>query len=154
MKLVNCDVKVVSAINNLCLNNYNDKTYKHVVRVANYVKDNMFLLSNADWFTYCVAMCHDLIEDTRITFDDIKRVCTIDGCIQEYCGFTIADCVLSLTHNKSMESYIEYLQRIKNLQNSVVYVVKLADMKDHLMQTETLTDKLKEKYINSIGYLL
>jgi len=148
------DVKVVSTINNLCFNNYDEKTYKHAVRVVNYVKDNMFLLIGANWFTYCVAMCHDLIEDTSITFYDIKSACTIDGYIQEYCGLTIADCVLSLTHNKEKESYIEYLQRIKKLQNNVVYVVKLADMKDHFMQTETLTDKLKEKYINSIGYLL
>lgn len=154
MNVADYDMKVVSTINNLCINNYNDKTYKHAVRVANYVKDNMFLIIGANWFTYCVAMCHDLIEDTSVTFDDIKTACTVNGYIQEYCGLTIADCVLALTHNKTAESYIEYLQKIKGLQNNVVYVVKIADIKDHLMQTETLTDRLKEKYINSIGYLL
>ncbi|MDF2885564.1 MAG: hypothetical protein K0R54_6138, partial [Clostridiaceae bacterium] len=29
-----------------------------------------------------------------------------------------------------------------------------ADMKDHLAQTETLTDKLKEKYLKALPYLL
>ena len=35
-----------------------------------------------------------------------------------------------------------------------VYWVKIADMKDHLAQTDTLTDKLKEKYIEALPYLL
>jgi hypothetical protein len=33
-------------------------------------------------------------------------------------------------------------------------MVKLADMKDHLMLKETLTDKLKEKYLTGLAELL
>ena len=50
----------------------------------------------------------------------------------------------------------EYIKNIK--ENMVlypeVYWVKIADMKDHLAQTDTLTDKLKEKYIEALPYLL
>ena len=35
-----------------------------------------------------------------------------------------------------------------------VYWVKIADMRDHLEQTDTLTDKLKEKYLAALPYLL
>lgn len=34
------------------------------------------------------------------------------------------------------------------------YYVKLMDVKDHLMQRETLTDKLKNKYTEALSYLL
>ena len=52
--------------------------------------------------------------------------------------------------------YIEYIKRIKKWADTrqEAYWVKLADMKDHLAQTETLTDKLKEKYLAALPYLL
>ena len=34
------------------------------------------------------------------------------------------------------------------------WFVKLADMKDHLSQVETLTPRLKEKYLSGLRYLL
>lgn len=36
----------------------------------------------------------------------------------------------------------------------IAYWVKIADMKDHLIQTATLTDKLKEKYLRGLAILL
>lgn len=35
-----------------------------------------------------------------------------------------------------------------------VYWVKIADMKDHLSQKETLTERLKEKYLEGLVILL
>lgn len=48
---------------------------------------------------------------------------------------------------------------IENIKENYVtypeaYWVKLADMKDHLSLTDTLTDKLKEKYLSGMRYLL
>lgn len=48
---------------------------------------------------------------------------------------------------------------IKNLNNKSdeypeAYWVKLADMKNHLAQTATLTYKLKGKYLEALSYLL
>ena len=63
---------------------------------------------------------------------------------------------IGLITRKKNVSYIEYIKNIK--ENMVlypeVYWVKIADMKDHLAQTDTLTDKLKEKYIEALPYLL
>ena len=65
------------------------------------------------------------------------------------------DCLDWLTKPKDMD-YIEYIKRIKKWADTrqEAYWVKLADMKDHLAQTETLTDKLKEKYLAALPYLL
>ena len=56
----------------------------------------------------------------------------------------------------SKGTYEEYIQDIKNAYKNYpeVYWVKLADMKDHLTQTGTLTDELKEKYLKALPYLL
>ena len=56
-------------------------------------------------------------------------------------------------------NYDDYCKRIRSAAGDKVfgylaYRVKIADMKDHLMQTETLTDKLKTKYLSGLRYLL
>ena len=56
----------------------------------------------------------------------------------------------------SNEEYIDYIKNI--VRNKDVcpeaYWVKLADMKDRLEQKDTLMDKLKEKYLTALLYLL
>lgn len=66
--------------------------------------------------------------------------------------------LLLLTHDKENMSYDEYCKRIKDSVNTpagkLAWFVKIADMKDHLNKTDTLTDKLKEKYLSGLRYLL
>jgi hypothetical protein len=52
--------------------------------------------------------------------------------------------------------YLEYLKKIRDFSNirPEVYWVKMADMKDHLFQIETLMDSFKEKYLKALPYLL
>ena len=50
------------------------------------------------------------------------------------------------------ETYEEYIAKIPK--GSIAYWVKLADMKDHLTLTDTLTEKLKEKYLRGLAILL
>ena len=52
--------------------------------------------------------------------------------------------------------YIKYIKKIRDYSDTKpeAYWVKMADMKDHLSQTDTLTDKLKEKYLTALPYLL
>lgn len=130
----------------LCRDNYDEKTFNHAVRVANYAVENVMSQQIDKDTLYCLALCHDLLEDTTVTCEDINK------CINMGLGF-IKEVLESLTKNKE-EDYIDYIQRLKKENNFFAYIIKLADMKDHLMQTETLTDKLKEKYWKALPYLL
>jgi len=123
---------------------YNPDTYKHALRVASFVADNIFIPDSKMDNCIALAIMHDLEEDTNW---DKNKCYELDEYLKESIGL--------ITRKKNV-SYIEYIKNIK--ENMVlypeVYWVKIADMKDHLAQTETLTDKLKEKYIEALPYLL
>ncbi len=123
---------------------YNPDTYKHALRVASFVADNIFIPDSKMDNCITLAIMHDLEEDTNW---DKNKCYELDEYIKESIGL--------ITRKKNV-SYIEYIKNIK--ENMVlypeVYWVKIADMKDHLAQTDTLTDKLKEKYIEALPYLL
>lgn len=126
---------------------YDNETYYHVMRVAAFItEDNLIPPENLE---NCVALAimHDLIEDTNFNyyndFDTSLYSCYMDDC-------------LKLLTKSSNGTYEEYIHDIKNAYKNYpeVYWVKLADMKDHLTQTGTLTDELKEKYLKALPYLL
>jgi hypothetical protein len=121
---------------------YEPETYNHALRVANNVADN--LLIPHEKMDYCIelAIMHDLLEDTEYKISDSLTVHFIE--------------CLELITKKKNEDYVEYIRRIKEKSDThpEAYWVKLADMKDHLTQTDTLTDKLKEKYLKALPYLL
>lgn len=123
---------------------YNPDTYKHALRVASFVADNIFIPDSKMDNCIALAIMHDLEEDTNW---DKNKCYELDEYLKESIGL--------ITRKKNV-SYIEYIKNIK--ENMVlypeVYWVKIADMKDHLAQTDTLTDKLKEKYIEVLPYLL
>lgn len=122
---------------------YDEKTYTHAARVAQYVAENNLIPD--DKMDDCIALAwmHDLLEDTNYTLVGIELSEEFDYCLE------------LLTKSKDM-NYIEYIKKIKDnyIDFPEAYWVKLADMKDHLAQTETLTDKLKEKYLAALPYLL
>ena len=127
---------------------YNDNTYYHAMRVmANVVNDNSIPKEKME---RCIvlAIMHDLQEDTE--FDYLK-----DSSEELYDSYT-EGCLKVLTRDKENVSYEDYLSNIKSNYNSYpeAYWVKMADMKDHLSETETLTDELKEKYLKALPYLL
>ena len=123
---------------------YEPKNYEHALRVAGYVAENPMIPDDKMDNCIALAIMHDLIEDTEYA----------GGCFgSEYKHFE--ECLDLLTKPKNA-NYIEYVKKIKDYSDTKpeAYWVKLADMKDHLAQTETLTDKLKEKYLAAIPYLL
>lgn len=141
--------KIVSALQ-LAMEKYDKKTYEHAMRVAGYVaeQDELFLGDIED--AIIIAILHDLIEDTDVAIEDIKVIFGNSTIITRG--------VFLLTKPKDM-SYINYCQRLKkesaeSLAGICAYRVKLADMKDHLNLKETLTDKLKEKYLAGLAELL
>ena len=138
---------IIKEVGSLCSEKYSETTYQHCLRVANYASNNVCLLTSEEReIAFKVGLCHDLLEDTDAT---IKEICEVTGFSEEF----VADVLGALTKQKS-EMYLEYINRLKKNESKYSYIVKLADMKDHLMQTETLTDKLKQKYWQALPYLL
>ena len=143
MKHYNLITKIIE----LCVNNYDTKTFNHCLRVANYVVDNVCLENDEEKETaFILAMCHDLLEDTTVTTEDIH---TITGYAKSF-----LDNVLGALTKQKNEKYIDYIKRLKTNKSTYPYIIKLADMKDHLNQTETLTEKLRDKYWEALPYLL
>lgn len=125
---------------------YDKKGFEHAARVAAYVADMGIIPEEDEDFCVALAFMHDLVEDTEFSLRDIS---------DDFPYFKGA--LKLLTKNKEV-SYPDYCKNIKEKNHldygRCAYYVKLADMKDHLSQTETLTDKLKEKYLKGLAYLL
>ena len=121
---------------------YDKETFAHSMRVAAYVTENNLIPDEQMDDCIALAIMHDLLEDTEYHISDK---------MDQY----LSDCLRLITKPKEQD-YIEYIKNIREHADmyQLTYWVKLADMKDHLIQTETLTDKLKEKYLKAIPYLL
>lgn len=137
------DAMKVSKAMELAAKYYDKETYSHAMRVAGYVAQNMTIPHEYRDECVALAICHDLIEDTE---------CKLN-CFPE----NFAKALNLLTKPKEMD-YVEYCKKLRptdcwNVQNCA-YWVKLADMKDHLTLTDTLTDRLKEKYLAGLAVLL
>lgn len=82
------------------------------------------------------AYCHDLLEDTDITEEQLIEEYKIPeeavSIVKEY-----------LTHDKKRVSYKDYIEHIK--ENPIAALVKLADLSDNLDMTRFHGRKLEEK---------
>ncbi len=94
-----------------------------------------------------VALLHDVVEDTRVTLEDIAYIFDRQ----------IVEAVDAIT-KRDGEEYKEYLNRIKN--NEIATVVKLADIKDNLDRSRLGKGpipnwflNLEEKYEKAVKYL-
>lgn len=123
---------------------YTKEGYDHALRVAGYVAENLMI--PADKMDTCIALAimHDLLEDSSYDYSG-------EGKLTIY----FINCLDFLTKKKD-ESYTEYIDKIRKNSKEYpeAYWVKLADMKDHLTQKETLTDKLRDKYLAALPELL
>ena len=100
----------------------------------------------ADEATTVVALLHDVVEDTELTFDDLEK---------QGFGEEIISALKLLTHNDDTP-YMDYVAKIKN--NKIAIVVKLADLKHNsdLSRLDTVDEKAlkrKEKYEKAIKLL-
>ena len=155
----NVFVEFVHNINDLAKDKYDDYTYDHAIKVSKYAIDftmstNMAItLFEDSCLIEALGIAHDLIEDTDLTYDDIKS-CFPDK-IPVMAKKIFIDSLEILTRRKD-ESYEDYIDRvhINRVTYPYSYIVKIADMKDHLCRKETLTDRLKNKYVNALAVLL
>lgn len=122
---------------------YPKKKLQHAVRVANYAVEIAELdvrcdskpYLNSD-YVFTVGILHDVVEDTDVP----------QGYIEEEFPIYVAEAVELLTKPEDV-SYVDYIDNLLASGDLLAFWVKKADMKDHIEQTETLTDKLKEKYL-------
>ena len=66
----------------------------------------------------CAALLHDVVEDTALTFDDLRQAGISDEVIVALALLTHADEV----------PYLQYVQHIKDSGNPIAIAVKLADL--------------------------
>jgi len=72
-----------------------------------------------DEISVCVALLHDVVEDTDVTFEDLA----IQGITE-----TVTEVLKLLTHDSSV-LYMDYIQKIKDSGNQTAVAVKLADLR-------------------------
>ena len=84
----------------------------------------------------CLALLHDVVEDTYVSFEDL---------INEGFNENIINALKLLTH-KDDTPYLEYVIKIK--ENHLAKKVKLADLKHNsdLSRLDLLKDKIPPKY--------
>lgn len=76
-----------------------------------------------------VALLHDTVEDTSITFEELEKEFSSE----------IIEALKLLTHDKSVD-YMEYIKTLKN--NPIAKKVKIADIKHN-------SDKTRLEYLES-----
>jgi GTP diphosphokinase / guanosine-3',5'-bis(diphosphate) 3'-diphosphatase len=97
----------------------------------------------------CVAICHDLLEDTTTTIEELHKIGMSDDMI------TV---IVALTHLEN-EPNTTYWQRILDEPSGDAKIVKLADIKDNTSENRMnglsleVQERLKTKYAKALEYL-
>ena len=139
--------------------NIPEEEVRHYRRVAAYALQNYTMYKYRlhkvnNYYIEFLALSHDLVEDGYTTIDEIMTCVEMNDENKPLIAGLIHDLSL-LTRDKSVP-YEVYISKIREngFTNTTAYVVKIADMKDHLSQQTTLTEKLKAKYLNALAILL
>ena len=99
-----------------------------------------------DEYTTCVALLHDVVEDTDVTLEELKKLFPAE----------VVEAVGMMTHGKD-EPYLDYVRRVK--ENPIAKVVKLADLRhnsDESRMPDVNTEKLlyyRKKYAAAFAVL-
>lgn len=88
-----------------------------------------------DEYSTCVALLHDVVEDTDITLDDLAKIFPKE----------VIDAITLMTHDDSVP-YLDYVKEIKN--NPIATKVKLADLKHN--SDLTRLDKVDYKALERV----
>ena len=88
-----------------------------------------------DEYSTCVALLHDVVEDTDITLDDLRR----NGFPEE-----VTEALSLMTHNDDVP-YLDYVRAMKD--NPIARKVKLADLAHNsdLTRLDEVDDKAIER---------
>lgn len=102
-----------------------------------------------DEISCTVALLHDVVEDTSITFADLEQMFPKQ----------VVEIIMLLTHDEKVD-YFEYIRKIKT--NAIAAKVKLADIKHNSNEARSIGSNLtkeqllywKEKYAKAKEILL
>ena len=102
-----------------------------------------------DEISCTVALLHDVVEDTSLTFADLEQIFPKQ----------VVEIVMLLTHDEKVD-YFDYIQKIKT--NAIATKVKLADIEHNSNEDRSIGSKLtqeqllywKEKYAKAKEMLL
>jgi len=102
----------------------------------------------SDEISVCVALLHDVVEDTPFTFEDL----IIQGISAE-----VVETLKLLTHDDDV-LYMDYIKRIKDNRNEAAIAVKSADSKHNsdVSRLDAVDEKVLsclEKYRAAIEFL-
>lgn len=103
------------------------------------------------WIVYFIGLFHDIIEDSECPIESVYAFFAKYFDV-EYAAAAVKSLAL-LTH-KEGESYADYMRILLNSNDRYAKHIKSADMKDHWMRKDTLSDKLIEKYKPYVGLLM
>ena len=99
-----------------------------------------------DEYSTCVALLHDVVEDTNVTLQDLQKIFPDQ----------ITEAIAALTHTKG-EDYMVYLARVKA--NPIAKAVKLADI-EHNANATRMPDAnpetkayFQKKYADALAFL-
>ena len=128
---------------NLSVKYYSKKKINHAIRVAEYAairaEENRLDSIRA----YMIGLAHDLLEDTECPEEELIAAI----------GETNYDSVVLLTKSNDQE-YKDYIRKIVESKDDYAFIVKQADMKDHMTLSNNLTEKLLNKYVPVLHYFL
>lgn len=88
-----------------------------------------------DEISVCVALLHDVVEDSQVTFEDLEKEFPKE----------VIEALRYLTFDKSV-SYFDYIRNIKN--NSIAIKVKLADLEHNSDVTRFLGEDIDQKKLD------
>ena len=93
----------------------------------------------------CVGYLHDVVEDSNITFDDLRRMGV---------ALKIIRTLEVLTHDKSVP-YMDYIRNIEASSNEAALQVKINDLR-HNLHRGTIGSHTKQvkKHTEALDYLL
>ena len=152
IKVTPSQIKKIIKIIRFCEKHYDAETFAHAMRVACISTT----LSNKEdkGELFVSALCHDLIEDTEVTLDDLreKLLSSSFDCDNDYTYCLSA--IERVTRQKETETYQEYIKRIKKDCCYDAKIIKIADLKDHLEQKDSLKESLKDRYVDALCELL
>ena len=133
----------LTKIFNLSTKYYSKKKIRHAIRVAEYAairaEENRLDSIRA----YMIGLAHDLLEDTECPEEELVAAI----------GETNYNSVVLLTKSNDQE-YEDYIRKIVESKDSYAFIVKQADMKDHMTLSNNLTEKLLNKYVPVLHYFL
>ena len=118
--------------------NVNNIVERYPIDVMEHVERIMYLVRPFGSEYMIVALLHDILEDTEVTYEDLSKVLPYD----------IVNDIFALTR-KSNETYFEYIDRIITRSTKRVKIIKYYDILDHLNNKETLKPSLEKRYLKA-----